>query len=278
MTDRKGRLFVVATPIGNLEDITHRALKILKEVDLIACEDTRHSKKLLSHYGITKKLVSYYKPKEHSKSIKIINELLDGKDVALISDAGTPAISDPGQLLIEEARINRIDIIGIPGPSSLITALSISGFKVVPFIFDGFFPKKRSEAIKRVERLREFSGSIVYFITARQITGFLEIVRDILGEKRVFIGRELTKVYEEIKIGTPTELINVGIIEKGEMVVIIENSDVKKNSDLTDDLEKLLLDAIKEKKTFKDIAKSDKFKNIKRNELYKLYEKLKKSL
>lgn len=278
MTDRKGRLFVVATPIGNLEDITHRALKILKEVDLIACEDTRHSKKLLSHYGITKKLVSYYKPKEHSKSIKIINELLDGKDVALISDAGTPAISDPGQLLIEEARINRIDIIGIPGPSSLITALSISGFKVVPFIFDGFFPKKRSEAIKRVERLREFSGSIVYFITARQITGFLEIVRDILGEKRVFIGRELTKVYEEIKIGTPTELINFGIIEKGEMVVIIENSDVKKNSDLTDDLEKLLLDAIKEKKTFKDIAKSDKFKNIKRNELYKLYEKLKKSL
>lgn len=203
---------------------------------------------------------------------------MDGKDVALISDAGTPAISDPGQLLIEEARINRIDIIGIPGPSSLITALSISGFKVVPFIFDGFFPKKRSEAIKRVERLREFSGSIVYFITARQITGFLEIVRDILGEKRVFIGRELTKVYEEIKIGTPTELINVGIIEKGEMVVIIENSDVKKNSDLTDDLEKLLLDAIKEKKTFKDIAKSDKFKNIKRNELYKLYEKLKKNL
>lgn len=276
MKEKKGRLFVVATPIGNLEDITLRALKILKEVDLIACEDTRHSRKLLSHYGISKQLISYYKPREQDKLKRIINEILSGKDTALISDAGTPAISDPGQLLIDEARKNGIDIIGVPGPSSLITALSISGFKIVPFIFEGFFPKKKNDAIKRIEKLKDINCSIVYFIPARNLLFFLNIVRDILGERRIFIARELTKIFEEIKIGTPTELIDNGIVEKGEAVVIIEGLNNKENFEKTENIETILVDAIKEKKTFKDILKNDKFKNIKRNELYKLYESLKK--
>ncbi|MCX7991776.1 MAG: 16S rRNA (cytidine(1402)-2'-O)-methyltransferase, partial [Proteobacteria bacterium] len=161
MTVKTGRLFVVATPIGNLEDITLRALKTLREVDLIVCEDTKQSRKLLSHYGISKQLISYYKPKERDKANKIIDILLSGKDVALISDAGTPAISDPGQILIDEARKNGIEILAIPGPSSLITALSVSGFKIIPFMFDGFIPKKRSDLIKRLEELKGIASTLV---------------------------------------------------------------------------------------------------------------------
>ncbi len=277
MTEKSGRLFVVATPIGNLEDITLRALKVLKEVDIIVCEDTRHSKKLLSHYGISKNLISYYKPFEKSKINNIIELLLSGKDIALISDAGTPAISDPGDMLIKEAREKQIEVIAIPGPSSLITALSISGFQVVPFIFDGFPSKKKSEMIKRLEELKESSCNIVYFVPARGLTNFLNIVKDTLGDRRVFIGRELTKLYEEVRIGRVSEILIDSIVNKGEAVVIIECKKLKEEVVIDDEIKKELIKAIKEKKTFKDLIKNVKFRNIKRNELYKLFENLKKT-
>lgn len=277
MTEKSGRLFVVATPIGNLEDITLRALKVLKEVDIIVCEDTRHSKKLLSHYGISKNLISYYKPFEKSKINNIIELLLSGKDIALISDAGTPAISDPGDMLIKEAREKQIEVIAIPGPSSLITALSISGFQVVPFIFDGFPSKKKSEMIKRLEELKESSCNIVYFVPARGLTNFLNIVKDTLGDRRVFIGRELTKLYEEVRVGRVSEILIDSIVNKGEAVVIIECKNLKEEVVIDDEIKKELIKAIKEKKTFKDLIKNVKFRNIKRNELYKLFENLKKT-
>lgn len=274
MTEKSGKLFVVATPIGNLEDITLRAIKTLKEVDIIACEDTRHSKKLLSHYGISKRLISYYKPKEHIKIQSIIKELIDGKNVALISDAGTPGISDPGEMLVKEARKNNIEVISIPGPSSIIAALSISGLKVIPFIFEGFIPKKKSDLIKRLKELEHLSCSIVYFVPPREIKDFLVTIQKIFGERRIFIGRELTKLFEEIRVGTPSELISLPINEKGEFVVIIEGKEIR-DEPIRQNIEALIREAIESKKSFKDLLKSDKFKDIKRNELYKLYQELK---
>lgn len=275
MSEKKGKLYVVATPIGNLKDITLRAIETLKTVDIIVCEDTRRAKKLLNYYRISNQLISYYKPKEHIKMKKIIDEILAGKDVALISDAGTPAISDPGQLLIGEARKNEIEVVAIPGPSSLITALSISGFDIVPFLFDGFIPNKKNDIKKRIEKWKDVDCSLVYFVPPRRLKDFLTIVNKILGERKVFIGRELTKIHEEIIIGTTDDLMAKSIVEKGEAIVIIERKE-NEWKEKVDYMEDLIRDAVMQKKTFKDIVKNDKFKNVKRNELYQLYEKIKK--
>ncbi|MFH1537208.1 MAG: 16S rRNA (cytidine(1402)-2'-O)-methyltransferase [Patescibacteria group bacterium] len=216
------KLYIVATPIGNLEDITFRAIRILKEVDLIACEDTRQTVKLLNKYEIKNKLVSYH---QHSKVQKIdylITQLTAGNSIALVSDAGTPGISDPGSKLISEAINNNIEVIPIPGPSALITALSGAGVDTSKFVYYGFMPHKKGRETL-FKQIKKEEQTVVFYESCHRIIKTLESLKDC--GKQIVIARELTKIYEEFLRGTALELIK--ILEKdknklkGEMVVII---------------------------------------------------------
>jgi 16S rRNA (cytidine1402-2'-O)-methyltransferase len=218
-----GKLYIVATPIGNLEDLTFRALKTLEEVDHIACEDTRRTRKLLTKYGLKKRLISYFQPKERQKVPLIINLLKEGKDVALVSDAGTPGISDPGFPLIREAIVQAIEVIPIPGVSALTAALSSAGLPTHRVLFVGFPPPKNEAMRKLLQTLKEESGTLVFYLPPRKLTVFCQLITEVLGERPVVIARELTKIHEEFLRGTPAELIpllkNKAI--KGEATVLV---------------------------------------------------------
>ena len=193
-----GTLYVVATPIGNLEDITLRALRILKEVDFIAAEDTRHSRKLLTHYGIATPTISYYKEKEHERAADIITKLLDGQHVALVSDAGTPGISDPGSILVQKALTADIRVEPIPGPSSLTAALSVSGIRDKSFIFLGFAPSRKKQRQDLLQSLAQEKRTLIFFEAPHRLRSFLQDCFDLLGDRNVFWCRELTKIHEEL--------------------------------------------------------------------------------
>ncbi|MFC2160668.1 16S rRNA (cytidine(1402)-2'-O)-methyltransferase, partial [Acidobacteriota bacterium] len=221
---RFGKLYVVGTPIGNLEDLTIRALKILEDVFAIACEDTRHTRKLLARYEINKKLISYFHPKEAQKTPQIISILKEGKDVALVSDAGTPGISDPGFPLIREAINKGIGIHVIPGVSALTAALSGAGLPTHRFLFMGFAPPKAVATRKLLDSLKEETATIVFFLPPRRLLAFLEEIQESLGNRQVVVAREMTKIYEEFLRGTPEELKNQiqGKILKGEATILIQ--------------------------------------------------------
>jgi 16S rRNA (cytidine1402-2'-O)-methyltransferase len=193
-----GILYVVATPIGNLEDITLRALRVLKEVDLIAAEDTRHTRKLLTHFGITTPTLSYYKEKERERTAVIITKLHEGLNVALVSDAGTPGISDPGSILVHKATAENIKVEPIPGPSSLTAALSVAGISDSSFIFLGFAPPRRKQRQDLLLSLRQEKRHLVFFEAPHRLQSFLQDCHAILGERSVFWCRELTKMHEEL--------------------------------------------------------------------------------
>jgi 16S rRNA (cytidine1402-2'-O)-methyltransferase len=237
-----GTLYVVATPIGNLEDITLRAVRILGQVDLIAAEDTRHTRKLLSHLSISKPLVSYYKDRESSRSEKIIAELLSGRNVALVSDAGTPAISDPGAILVSHCHEKSIPVIAVPGPSALTAALSVAGVTQSSFTFLGFLPAKKSQRLKTLTTHVQDDAAVVFFESPRRVSNTLAECREVFGERNVFIGRELTKIHEELLTGTLSEVLCVleeKSLIKGEFVVIVF-PDHKSNSAAPEDIEELL--------------------------------------
>ena len=193
-----GILYVVATPIGNLEDITLRALRVLKEVDLIAAEDTRHTRKLLTHFGITTPTLSYYKEKERERTAVIITKLHEGLNVALVSDAGTPGISDPGSILVHKATAENIKDEPIPGPSSLTAALSVAGISDSSFIFLGFAPPRRKQRQDLLLSLRQEKRHLVFFEAPHRLQSFLQDCHTILGERSVLWCRELTKMHEEL--------------------------------------------------------------------------------
>ena len=218
-----GKLYVVATPIGNLEDLTYRALRTLESVSCIACEDTRRTRKLLARYNLKKELISYYHPKEQQKIPKIVHLLKSGHDVALVSDAGTPGISDPGFPLIREAIAQSIEVIPIPGAAAVTAALSAAGLPTHRFLFVGFPPPK-IEAIKKLLRsLKAEPGTIVIFLPSRKLLMFCSLILEILGERQVVIARELTKIHEEFLRGTPENLISrlSKRVLKGEATVLI---------------------------------------------------------
>jgi 16S rRNA (cytidine1402-2'-O)-methyltransferase len=225
-----GNLFIVATPIGNLEDITIRAIKTLREVSFIACEDTRRTIKLLNHYKIKKKLISYYQPKEEKKIPQIINLLEKGLNGALVSDAGTPGISDPGYRLIVEAKKRGIKVIPIPGPTAIITALCASGLPTDRFLFIGFPPKKQSALEKLLIEIKEEKGTLVFYQSGKRIISFLEIIKKILGKRQIVIARELTKIHEEFLSGFAEELISKLEDRKirGEFVVLVSGNTGRK--------------------------------------------------
>jgi len=219
-----GKLYIVATPVGNLEDITFRALRILKEVDLIAAEDTRHSLKLLNHYGIAKPLISYWSEKEKIKAEEILGKLHSGLSVALISDAGTPGISDPGAVLIKRAIEEKIDLVPIPGPSAFVSALSVSGLPTEEFTFLGFLPSKGGQRQKRLSELRHETRTLCFYEAPHRLVQALSDMRDILGERRAVLAKEITKLHEEVLRGTIPKVIQAleSRMIAGEYVIIVE--------------------------------------------------------
>ena len=202
-----GRLYIVSTPIGNLDDISRRALECLGNVGLIACEDTRHTGLMLSRLGIKNKLISYHNFNEASRSSTIVNNLENGIDVALVSDAGTPGICDPAYRVVRAAIDGGFDVLSVPGPSSLLSALVISGLPLDRFIFEGFLPPKGAKRLKRIEALVDEIRTIVFFESPHRVVSLLESVRDILGEREVSVSRELTKLHEETVRGTVSDII-----------------------------------------------------------------------
>ncbi len=224
--NERGILYVVATPLGNLEDITLRALRILREeVSLIAAEDTRHSRKLLSHYQISTPLISYFEANEAIRIPLLLEKLQQGVSIALVSDAGTPGISDPGYRLVKAAREQHIPVIPIPGPTALIAALSVSGLPTDRFVFEGFLPARGGKRKRRLEALREEERTIILYESPYRILSLLETLQS-WGDRRVVIAREMTKVFEEFLSGSIPEVLATLQQRKiqGEFTVIVEGA------------------------------------------------------
>jgi 16S rRNA (cytidine1402-2'-O)-methyltransferase len=228
-----GILYVVSTPIGNLEDITLRALRILREVDLIAAEDTRRTRQLLTHYGIHKPLISYHEHNQRMREDTLLEKLREGKQVALVTDAGTPGISDPGQPLIRKAACEGIPLVPIPGPSAAIAALSISGLPTESFLFYGFLPAKTSARKKFLEALKKRLETLIFYESPRRLGAFLKDALEILGDRQVVVTREITKVFEETLRGTIGDVLEkIGEKEvRGEITVILAGNSQEENVD-----------------------------------------------
>ncbi len=220
---KRGILYIVPTPIGNLEDITFRAIKILKKVELIAAEDTRKSSKLLSHFDISNRLISYHKFNERSRVEQILNILDQNKDVAVISDAGTPSISDPANIIIKEAIQENIRIEVLPGATAFIPALVASGFVDTHFFFAGFLAKKKIERESFLEKMKEFPYPMIFYESPHRVLSFLKVIRKYFGNRKVSIAREISKVYETYYRTNIDEILNkeIEIKLKGEFVIVI---------------------------------------------------------
>ncbi|ADL06820.1 16S rRNA (cytidine(1402)-2'-O)-methyltransferase [Thermosediminibacter oceani] len=254
MAEKKepGILYLCPTPIGNLEDITLRVLRVLKEVDYIAAEDTRVTRKLLNHYDIKTPLTSYREHNRAKKGDEIITDLLAGKSVALVSDAGTPGISDPGEDLVKKAVEAGIRVVPLPGPSAVICAVAASGLSTGKFVFEGFLPQKSTERQKRLAELKEEERTIVIYEAPHRLLKALSDIREILGNRRITVAREMTKVHEEFFRGSIEEAIirYQSAPPRGEIVLVLEGSSCDKGETGGLDLEdegsrRLLLEKIK---------------------------------
>jgi 16S rRNA (cytidine1402-2'-O)-methyltransferase len=202
-----GILYVVATPLGNLEDITFRAVRTLREVDRIACEDTRHTRRLLDHYGISKPLISYHEHNERERSEELAGRLLSGESIALVSDAGTPLISDPGYRLIETCAAAEIQVVPVPGPAAAITALSASGLPTDSFYFGAFLPPKAGQRRRTLEAVADLECTLVFYEAPHRLLETLEDIDALMGARTVVVARELTKLHEEFARGRAADLI-----------------------------------------------------------------------
>lgn len=237
----QGRLFVVATPIGNLGDLSHRAIETLSSVDLIACEDTRHTKNLCRHLNISTPLVSYYREKEQEKADQLLDLLHAGKQIALVSDAGTPALSDPGAVLVKKARAAHIEVIAIAGPSALAAALSIAGLTQSSFFFGGFLPAQKTDRKKLLRSLAPLPFALIFFESPHRICDSLADMAACLGDRPAQLFRELTKIHEECLEGSLSALhehVKNGV--KGELVVIVQGA-APVRAEKPDNLDELLL-------------------------------------
>ena len=221
-----GTLYLVATPIGNLADITYRALQILRDVSLIACEDTRHTRKLLQHYGIDAKTVSYHEHNEQQRARELIALLREGSDIAVVSDAGTPAISDPGFRLVRAAIDNGISVVPVPGPSAMIAALVASGLPTDEFFFGGFLPARASARRVRLSELRAVPGTLIFYEAPHRLAASVQDAYEVLGEREAVVARELTKLHEEIRRGRLSELARhyANVEPRGEIVLLVDRT------------------------------------------------------
>ena len=270
-----GTLYLVATPIGNLQDITFRALEVLRTVDVIACEDTRHTQKLLNHYSIKNRLVSYHEHNETTRAPELAELLKQGKSIAVVSDAGTPAICDPSYRIVEKAREIGARIVPIPGAVAFVNALIVSGLPTDSLFFGGFLPSKKSERRRRFEEVKEIPATLVFYETPHRIEKSLADALEILGDRRAAIARELTKIHEEIITGNLSEIFSrvAGNSMKGEIVLILDRKssestrlDVKGAGTLKSRLTELESEGIERKAALKKIAKEF---GLTRSEVYR---------
>ena len=265
-----GTLYLVATPIGNLNEVSSRTLDILKNVEVIACEDTRNTRKLLSHFDIHTKMMAYHNFNEKEESSKLIEILLSGKDIALVSDAGYPLISDPGYVLVNDVIDNGINIVTISGPSAGLNALVASGLETNHYLFYGFLNSKDSACKKELESLKEFPYTMIFYEAPHRITKTLKNMYEVLGDRKAVVARELTKLHEEYIRGSLSSL--QGLEVKGEIVVLIEGYKKEKEdidmNDLVKEVKKLVSSGLKVKEATKQIAEEYK---ISKNDLYNLY-------
>lgn len=270
-----GKLYIVATPIGNLEDITYRAIRILSEVDLIAAEDTRHSLKLLNHYKISKPLTSYYEHNKQEKGKYLVNKLLSGVNIALVSDAGSPGISDPGEDLIREAIENNIEVTSIPGPCAMINAAIISGLSTSKLCFEGFLSKNKSHRRARIKEISSEKRTIILYESPHGLLKTLKDLREHFGDRKISIAREMTKKFEEVFRTTLNMAIEKYDIDvpRGEFVLIIEGSSKEnveisqfyQNISIIDHIQRYVSEGFEKKDAIKMVAKD---RNISKREVY----------
>ena len=268
-----GSLYIVATPIGNLEDITLRALRILGEVSLIAAEDTRHTQKLLTHFSIAKPLTSYHDHNKEQKAELIVDRLKGGDSVALVSDAGTPGISDPGYYLVNRAVEEGVAVVPIPGVTAAMAAVSASGLPTDAFVFEGFVPARRTQRRKKLESLKDETRTVILYEAPHRIADCLKDLLEIFGDRRAVLARELTKMHEEILRGRLSDIINgtQGRVLKGEITIVVEGMKEKPPEptvlSLADHVEKLVREEGISKK--EAIAKVAELRNVPKKVVYK---------
>lgn len=278
MNNESGKLFICGTPIGNIRDISLRCLDVLKSVDIIACEDTRQTLKLLNHYDIKKKLVSYHEHNKKSAGESILKFLLSGKNIALVTDAGMPCISDPGSELVEFARKNEISVEIIPGPTAFVTALALSGLNSRRFIFEGFISLDKTQKIEFIERIKFEERLTIIYEAPHRLLKTLEFLFSELGERNIFLARELTKIHEEIHFGKLSQTIKF-LQEnppRGEYVIIIggtENDDAIDFENLT--IEQHIDFYLKNGYDLKSaIKKVSQDRNVPKNQIYSIAHKI----
>ena len=271
-----GTLYLVATPIGNLDDITLRAIKTLKEVDFIAAEDTRHSLKLLNHLEISKPLISYHRHNEEIKSEILIEKLLDNKNIALITDAGTPGISDPGEEIVKQCIENDIKVMPIPGACAFINALICSGLDTTEFTFIGFLPLNKKNRKEKLNKIKTCSNTSILYEAPHKLISTLKDLNEILENRKIVLAKELTKIHEDFIHGTASELLEQIDNPKGEFVILIEKSNNLESNNL-DFLNNLSLE--EHYKFYKNqdfnkneiIKKIAKDRNVNKNEIYQKF-------
>ena len=269
-----GRLYLVATPIGNLEDITLRALKVLEKVDVIAAEDTRHTLKLLNFYAITKPLISYHRHNEEVKSDVLIDKLKNGENIALVTDAGTPGISDPGEEIVKKAIENNIEIIPIPGACALINALICSGFNTKEFIFYGFLPINKKLRTKKLNEISKQNKTTILYEAPHKLLKTLNDILENIGDINCILAKEITKIHEEYIRGKISELISRKEEIKGEYVILLDLNDneqedcSKKEMPLEEQYEYYEKKGLEKKEIIKQIAKD---RNTNKNEIYQKF-------
>lgn len=271
-----GDLYIVATPIGNLEDITLRAIKVLKEVDIIAAEDTRHTLKLLNHLEISKPLISYHRHNEETRSEDLIKYLEEGKNIALVSDAGTPVISDPGEEVIKEAIKENIKIIPIPGACALINALIVSGFNAKEFTFIGFLPLNNKLRKEKMEEIKDETKTMIIYEAPHKLKATIEEFKEIIPNRNIVLAKELTKIHENFYRGKASELLEICDNVKGEFIIVIEGAEKKENEeleflkdlDINEHYKYYEKQGMEKKEIIKKIAKDRK---VPKNEIYKMF-------
>ena len=276
MSKDSGVLYIVATPIGNLQDMTDRAITVLSQVDCVAAEDTRHSKRLLQHFGVDTPLMSLHEHNERQAAAKVIARIEKGQDLALISDAGTPLISDPGFPLVRDCRRLGIQVVPVPGPSALIAALSVSGLPTDRFRFEGFLPRTFQTRQRKLEKLQQESATLVFYEASHRILHALEdLVKVMGGERQACVARELTKQYEEILHGTLDELAGMVAAEsnrqKGEFVIVVAGRQESEASEqVAADLHRLLEVLVQELPVSQAAAIAARISGQKKNRLYQM--------
>lgn len=267
----EGRLYVCATPIGNLEDITLRALKILKEVDFIAAEDTRHTIKLLNHYDIKNSLISYHEHNEKRRSSQIIEKLMSGESCALVSDAGMPGISDPGAIIIKEAILNNVEVVVLPGATAFVSALVMSGFDTDRFVFEGFLPHKRNDKISALEKIYNENRTIIFYESPHRLIDTLKAMIAVLGSRQLSVSREITKKFEETVRGDLSEVLEYfdGKEIKGEFVLVLKGNETP-IQEVSIDIDKSLIELLDGGMTKKDAVNYlVKTYRLNKNDVYK---------